>query len=395
MIRIPQPRLIGFATLLATLAAATLVACGGGGGGASTGTLRVAMTDSPACGFEHVYVTVEKVRVHTSSSASDQTGGWREITLAAPRRIDLLTLANGVLEELGQAELPAGHYTQIRLVLADNSPQQPLANAVQAEGGPAVPLTTPSGQQSGLKLLARMQVEANQTTDVLLDFDACRSIVARGHAGGYNLRPVVAVVPRTHAGIQGFIATTMPLAGTTVSAQQGGISVRATTPDSTGRFHIPFLAAGSYDVVVTADGRSTAVVTGVPVTGQSTATVINAAASAITAPTSSMQEASGTALRTTGNSTSVLPEARVRALQPLTGGPTIEVANVGVDELGAWRMKLPVAAPVRRAYTSTGAFAADATVAGKYVLQAEVPERLPLDQAVDLATPAAAIDFRF
>ncbi|MDG0834974.1 DUF4382 domain-containing protein [Roseateles saccharophilus] len=37
----------------------------------------------------------------------------------------LLALTNGVLSELGQASLPTGHYTQMRLVLAanDNRPR--------------------------------------------------------------------------------------------------------------------------------------------------------------------------------------------------------------------------------------------------------------------------------
>jgi hypothetical protein len=56
-----QAGLLAGSALIAT----TLVACGGGGGGsstptttASTGTLSVALTDAPACGFDAVNVTV-------------------------------------------------------------------------------------------------------------------------------------------------------------------------------------------------------------------------------------------------------------------------------------------------------------------------------------------------
>ena len=44
---------------------ATLAACGGGGSGGSvadSGTLRLALTDAPSCGYDSVNVTVEKVR---------------------------------------------------------------------------------------------------------------------------------------------------------------------------------------------------------------------------------------------------------------------------------------------------------------------------------------------
>src|SRR6478735_447696 len=107
-------------SLLATtaIAAAALVACGGGGGGdgsspsPSMGTLAVSMTDAPACGFDAVNVTVNKVRVHTSSSASDTDAGWTDITLSPAKKINLLDLTNGTLASLGQTPLPAGHYTQ-------------------------------------------------------------------------------------------------------------------------------------------------------------------------------------------------------------------------------------------------------------------------------------------
>src|SRR5688572_12091087 len=130
-------------------AAAALAACGGGGGGStSTGTMRLAITDAPACGYDSVFVTVEKVRVHQAQGAAEGDAGWSELALSPPRRVDLLTLTNGVLSELGQMTLPAGKYTQLRLVLAANGGANPMANAVIPTGGTEQPLKTPSGQQS-------------------------------------------------------------------------------------------------------------------------------------------------------------------------------------------------------------------------------------------------------
>ena len=85
--------------------------CVWGGGGSSisdNGTLRLALTDAPACGYDHVYVTVQKVRVHKSASAGDNDAGWSEVVLNPAQRIDLLSLTNGVLADLGQTPLPAG-----------------------------------------------------------------------------------------------------------------------------------------------------------------------------------------------------------------------------------------------------------------------------------------------
>ena len=191
-----------------------LAACGGGGDGdagqagagsapavAAMGTLRLALTDAPACGFDKVFVTVEKVRVHQSGSAGDGEAGWSEVVLNPAKRLDLLSLTNGVLEELGQKRLPAGKYTQLRLVLAENGSTAPFANAVIPTGGTSeVALTTPSADQSGLKLKTNIDVVASQTADFVIDFDACKSIVTTGNSGKsgkYLLKPVLTVSRRT------------------------------------------------------------------------------------------------------------------------------------------------------------------------------------------------------
>jgi hypothetical protein len=363
----------------------TLAACGGGGSDSGTpsegtGNLRMALTDAPSCGYDHVYVTVEKVRVNQSATAGDQDGGWTDLTLTPARRIDLRTLTNGVLEELGTVPLPAGHYTQIRLVLSANgaSGDSATANAVQPTGGPVTALTTPSGQQSGLKLQANFDVAAAQTADIVLDFDVCRSIVKAGNSGQYLLKPVIGVVPRVVTGIQGYVAASMPLGSTTVAAQQNGATVRSTIPDSTGKFNIPYLPAGSYDLVIASDGHATAVVTGV---ATSTATtVINATTTAIATATSTMAVVTGTvSLSSISGSTTVatpLADASVRALQALTGGPTIELGNQPVDSvLGSYSFRLPVAASVRAPFGASLVFAPDAAAAGRYTIQALSPDR--------------------
>ena len=126
-----------------------LKACGGGGDGgaspgvATSGTLRLALTDAPACGFDAVNVTVQKVRVHQSNTASDGDAGWSEVVLNPTRKIKLLNLRNGVLDELGQTPLPTGRYTQMRMVLAENTGNT-LANSVVPTGGTEVALKTPS-----------------------------------------------------------------------------------------------------------------------------------------------------------------------------------------------------------------------------------------------------------
>ena len=358
------------------LVASGLLACGGSGGGtASTGTLRLALTDAPACGYEHVYVTVNQIRVHQSASAEDSEPGWSELSIPS-QRVDLLSLTNGVLKELGSLPLPAGTYQQVRLVLADNpgnpSPANPLANALVLTGTTnELALSTPSAQQSGYKLQARFDVQSGQVADMVLDFDACRSIVKAGASGRYNLKPVVSVIKRLTTAIEGYVDPTIA-ASVLVSTRDPDNQLRSTVPDpTTGKFTLAYLPESTnYTVVVAGQNLTTAAVTNVPVSLAMGVTSLNTALSPILPAASAMATVSGVV----SNSTSVLlTDARVSVRQNLSTGQVLDVASTGVDSVFAdYSLSLPLAAAVKAAYASGAAltFTTDSMVAGRYNLTA-------------------------
>lgn len=350
-----------------SVAVAALAACGGGGGGesGSTGTLRLALTDAPSCGFDAVHVTVQKVRVHQSSTAGDNDAGWSEIVLNPARRVDLLSLTNGVLMELGQIPLPTGKYTQMRLVLADNNTSQPLANAVSPTGASEVALKTPSGQQSGVKTNINIDIAENKMADFVLDFDACKSVVQAGASGQYLLKPVVSVIPRYVSGVQGYVDPALGAGATRVSLQVNGTIVKATVPDSTGKFLLQPVAPGNYTLVMAAPGRTTTVVTGVPVVAETVTPVASVAAPIALAPSASAT-VSGTAPADT----------LVRALQPLTTAGSVEVDGGYVNSVtGAYAYSLPLNAPLVGAYAVAPqplVLTADAAAAARYTMRASL-----------------------
>lgn len=358
-------------------AASLLAGCGGGGGGSegsATGTLRLSLTDAPACGYDNVFVTVERVRVHKSGSASDSDNGWSEIVLASPQRVDLLTLTNGTLLPLGQTALPAGTYSQMRLVLSPNSSTAPLANSIKPTGRPETALTTPSGAQSGLKMNVNIDVPADKIADFAIDFDACKSFVRAGNSGQYLLKPVLSVLPiLSDAGLRivGYVDASLVAAGAAISAQVGGLPVRSTPPDATGRFVLYPVPAGNVDLVITAAGRVNAVMTGVPVVTTAFTTIGSATARINTPASANSYSAAGTII---ANSSLANTGGAVRATQALTGGPMIEVGYANADAtVGTYSLTLPAAAPAKLAYASgatTFSFVADATDAGKYRLEA-------------------------
>lgn len=371
---------------------AGLVACGGGGGSSdsgSDGSLRFALTDAPACGYNVVNVTIQKIRVHKSASASDTDSGWSEVVLNPAKRVDLLTLNNGLLSEMGQTALPSGKYTQLRLVLASNDAANPLLNSVVPAGGAEVALKAPSGAQSGIKANVDIDIAANKMADFVIDFDACKSIVLAGGSGQYLLKPVISVIPRYTSGVAGYVdVATLANGNTRVSLQQGGVVVKATVPDSAGKFTLQPVAPGTYSLVVTAPGRSTVVVTGVVVASE-TVTTVNTTGAAFTSPVSLTGTVSGTATADT----------YVRVLQPLTGGVTVDVAGKFVDSTnGVYEFALPTTSPLVAPYVAspnTLVFAADVGATGKYTLGASLAGFAEKTAVLGILTSGATISANF
>lgn len=380
---------------------------GGGGATAQPGTLSVSLTDAPACGFDEVNVTVSKVRVHQSSSVDDpNAAGWTDITLSPARKINLLNLndptqPNFALESLGETPLAAGRYTQLRLVLVPNNGSSPPNNSVVLSGIPGeIALETPSAIQSGIKLIHQFDVASGQRVDLLLDFDACKSIVKTGN-GKYILKPVIKVIPFVLNGIEGFVATSLFVnqANVSVSAQVNGEIVRATVPNTvTGKFFLARLVPGSYDVVITADGHATAVISGVPVQTDTSITTISTSAVPFSLQPSTSQSIGGTVTLNPADDDGTVV---VAAKQTLIPGPTVTVKSQVATVLNAappigdygYNLTLPIGAPALAAYGAlpiTPTAAAQSMVAKMYTLQgsAQVGTTVYATQT----PPASAVD---
>lgn len=389
----------------ALIVATLLAACGGDGysdstAGTNNGKLSVSMTDAPACGFDHVNVTVSKVRVNQSATASDTDSSWRDITLSPAKKIDLLSLQNGILTSLGETSLPAGHYTQIRLVLADNT-SIPSANSVVESGSTTeVALDAPSAVQSGIKLNNEFDVAANVTTDLVLDFDACKSIVTQSNSGRYLLKPVISVTPKVTSGsIGGYL--TPGLSNAVVTVQQNGVVIKSTVPNQVsppgsgistvpGAFVLSPVPAGTnYTVVITSDAHATTVITGVPVTAGLDTQL--STGSGIAPPPSAMGTVSGAVSPANA-------QANLRALQTIaTGGPTIEVGFKVADAItGAYTLSLPVSGVSLGAYGSLPiAFSTTQMpiLVGKYTIEASATGYTKQTADVDLSRTNAAKNF--
>jgi Domain of unknown function (DUF4382) len=223
-----KPCALAFAAMIC---AALLVGCGGGSqstsnsptSGPAMGTLNTSISDPPTCKaqFSHVYVTITKVRVHTSDSADANATGWTDVIdlTANPKQIDLLNLENTqcLFNQLGSKSLQAGKYQQIRVVLLANNATgvsvSPLGsntaenacsdsaengpfNCVVPDGGSPQELLLSSEAKTGIKIPSSqitqggVTVPAGQTTDLDINFNTCSSVVHQGN-GKYRLKPVL------------------------------------------------------------------------------------------------------------------------------------------------------------------------------------------------------------
>lgn len=357
------------------------------------------MTDAPACGFDHVYVTVDRVRVHTSAGADPSGGGWVDIPVSPARRIDLLTLSNGVLTNLGQTALPAGTYQQVRLVLVANGAGAP-ANSVVPSSGTEQALDTPSAVQSGIKIIRPFTVAPNTQSDLVLDFDACKSVVTRGN-GTFGLKPVVTAVPMVASGAVTGVVASAP--GARVFAERNGVVVKATVADGNGNFTLSPIeqisTTDKVDVVIvptSTTGRGTGIVRGVPVVAGGSTAVATAAAP-LSLPTSTFGKVSGTV-------TPASSEATVRASQQ-TGGGTFEIASAAASDTGAYSLfpaqpALPLAGPAVGTYVAplpSGGIplTQDGSVAGKYGIQATSSSGTVITQQVTVTTTGLTQNFAF
>jgi len=195
---------------------------------------RVRMTDAPGP-YNAVNIDLQGVEVIQSDGQTVSLGVNAQV-------YNLLDLSNGVNALIAAGNLNYANVSQVRLILGSNNTV--VVNNV------SYPLSTPSADQTGLKIIVNQTLQANVENTLLIDFDANQSIVDLGN-GTYKLKPVLrTVISSTASGsIKGSITPIGTLAA--VSATSSGGVVYSSNADSSGNFQIVGLAAGTYSITIT------------------------------------------------------------------------------------------------------------------------------------------------
>ena len=237
-----------------------------------SGTVILSITDSPidSSTVSGVFITINEIEVHTSDS------GWLTMEdFEGPQTFNLLDLTRGETNLLGSLELEGGNYTQIRFmvdapVVGTVKPVNPGCY-IEFNDGSTQPLFVPSGPESGFKGVGNFKVPVNGTVEITADFDVRKSVHKTGSASPrYILKPVIRLVVDNQAGaIRGNVTNIPEDTGIVIYAYEDGtyMAEEANDPidettsrfpnaissdmvDSLGVYHIAYLAAGKYDLVV-------------------------------------------------------------------------------------------------------------------------------------------------
>ncbi|MEX0680428.1 MAG: DUF4382 domain-containing protein [Balneolales bacterium] len=208
--------------------------------GSGTGSMTVEMADAPIDSAEAVNVFIERVEVNREGNSDS----W--VTLSEPQQeYDLLELTNGATTVIGSAELEAGTYPQIRLILSNDGHSVEVDENVHE-------MFIPSGAQTGIKLNINAEIQEDIEYVLLLDFDASRSVVEAGQNDQhpYILKPVIKATEKAITGnIEGTInpAEAWPV----VYAIADPDTLASTIADtSNGYFKLIGLVDGTYDVSI-------------------------------------------------------------------------------------------------------------------------------------------------
>lgn len=193
--------------------------------------LTIKLTDAPGA-YDAIFLNVKEIQIIS-------TGG--NSTIDADGEIfNILDFKMGRDTVIASQDIPSGLLNEVRFVLFEEG------NTIVVNGI-SYPLTTPSGQSSGVKIKVNEELIAGAGYTLLLDFDAAKSIVKTGN-GKYILKPVIRAIPAAVSGvIKGKIN---PASSNPKIYAINGTDTLGTVTDSTGYFWFPGVKEGTYKVEI-------------------------------------------------------------------------------------------------------------------------------------------------
>ncbi|HTP12119.1 MAG TPA: DUF4382 domain-containing protein [Bacteroidota bacterium] len=201
--------------------------------------LVIKLIDSPAT-LDQEVIVMRRIEVHKSGSPAELD--WRVIN-GQVATYDLLKFRNGVTQVIASTYVPPGSYGAIRIT---------FEGSYVWTGGKYILLDLPSGVAGGFVIEYPLVVEANNTYELVFDFDASRS-VHQTSPTTYTLNPVFRIQDASIAGsIAGAVVSADSLKPVDCLVESSvGTDPVATSPDlTTGSFQLGALPEGAYNITI-------------------------------------------------------------------------------------------------------------------------------------------------
>jgi hypothetical protein len=205
------------------------------GPGEGEGRLILYLSDAPTEIFTEVNVEIERVEIYSEQE------GWLEVK-GQTEVYNLLELTGGEMALLADVVITSDIYSSIRLHIGGGS------HVVFQ--GQMLDLEISSGAQGGVELEHHMELQSGATIEILLDFDAHRSVT--GSLATLVLDPVIRVESMEETGsIAGEVAPVDAYA-VVIASQNADVVTSTYADEETGSFTLIGLAEGQYNIEVVA-----------------------------------------------------------------------------------------------------------------------------------------------
>jgi hypothetical protein len=168
------------------------------------GTLKIYLTDALEKNgaydtYDAIEISISRIEAHFVETDKEQQdiedaskskkGNWQPIVeWDGGYEVDLIALKGKSILLASLEQLPSRKYTQLRIFLVEDQ----AIIVVDGEDYP-LPLNIPSVGQTGIKLIHPFEIIPGQITELILDFDAQKSIIKTGN-DEYKLKPVIGII---------------------------------------------------------------------------------------------------------------------------------------------------------------------------------------------------------
>ena len=210
---------------------------------AGTSDFKLLLTDAPADEASALIVVFGEVQLLLAEDEAEPV-----VVSDLGGTFDVLKLRNGETALLGEANIPDGSYSQLRVI---------VESATITIDGEDQPVKIPSGAQSGLKINIEPPLEAlgGQRSSAILDFNASR-VIETGN-GSYQMGPTAIRATSVSSTLSGTLqdADDNPLVGGLVAVTDAsGAAITEAVSGADGIFKIITLTQGEYTVTVSLEG---------------------------------------------------------------------------------------------------------------------------------------------